>query len=91
MNLHTHRLREPRLQRGAIPFRSSYRLVKLAETIRFELTPEEFQALLGELKQRERLLVGWNDRQPARRTHPIALGGHRLREERGQRYSRNLA
>ncbi len=26
MNLHTHRLREPRLQRGAIPFRSSYRV-----------------------------------------------------------------
>ena len=25
MNLHTHRLREPHLQRGAIPFRSSYR------------------------------------------------------------------
>ena len=36
MNLHTHRLREPRLQRGAIPFRSSYRRNKLAETIRFE-------------------------------------------------------
>ena len=28
MNLHTHRLREPRLRRGAIPFRSSYRLNK---------------------------------------------------------------
>ena len=28
--------REPRLRRGAMPFRSSYRLVKLAETIRFE-------------------------------------------------------
>jgi hypothetical protein len=29
LNLHTHRLREPRLQRGAIPFRSSYRLNNL--------------------------------------------------------------
>ena len=29
MNLHTHCLREPRLQRGAIPFRSSYRLNNL--------------------------------------------------------------
>jgi hypothetical protein len=28
--------REPRLQRGAIPFRSSYRYKHLAETIRFE-------------------------------------------------------
>lgn len=36
MNLHTRRMREPRLRRGAIPFRSSYRLDNLAETIRFE-------------------------------------------------------
>ena len=33
LNLHTHRLREPRFRRGAIPFRSSYRLNKLAEAI----------------------------------------------------------
>lgn len=38
--------REPRLRRGAIPFRSSYRLNDLAETIRFErMVPIEHSAL----------------------------------------------
>lgn len=46
MNLHTHRLREPRFRRGAIPFRSSYRLDNLAETIRFErMVPRRHSAL----------------------------------------------
>lgn len=46
MNLHTLRLREPRFRRGAIPFRSSYRLDNLAETIRFErMVPRRHPAL----------------------------------------------
>ena len=46
MNLHTHRLRESRFRRGAIPFRSSYRLDNLAETIRFErMVPRRHSAL----------------------------------------------